>query len=379
MADAEASLSSLVRWIEAEEYRGYDPYDLITPLSNKFGTRALFYIQQFGKMSPVNLRPLFGVKKSYNPKGLALMSMAYMNMYLAKRDPIFLKKAENLLSILDTLRSPGFSNHAWGYNFPWASRNFFLPAYQPSIVVSSTAGKAFLKHYEITGKKNSLKKALSVGDFILKDLNRYETERHLCFSYTPYDHTRTFNASLMGAELLSLLYGITGEERFRQPSVKAAAYVLEQQKKDGSWAYGYSEDGNEMGLYDFHQGFVLDSLKTISERTGIEASASIADGLRFYKKKLFYDTGMSVYRYPKVYPTDIHNQAQGIISFLRHGDADFAEKIAAWTIGNMQDKKGYFHYQRFKAFDNRIPYIRWAQAWMMLALSSILKRREDRG
>jgi hypothetical protein len=39
----------------------------------------------------------------------------------------------------------------------------------------------------------------------------------------------------------------------------------------------------------------------------------------------------------------------------------------------MQDKKGYFYYQKFPFFTNKISYMRWGQAWMLLAISSLLE------
>jgi hypothetical protein len=50
----------------------------------------------------------------------------------------------------------------------------------------------------------------------------------------------------------------------------------------------------------------------------------------------------------------------------------FARKIALWTIENMQDEEGYFYYRCGKFYKNKIPYIRWGQAWMMNALSYLL-------
>jgi hypothetical protein len=46
-----------------------------------------------------------------------------------------------------------------------------------------------------------------------------------------------------------------------------------------------------------------------------------------------------------------------------------ARKIAGWAIANMQDEKGYFYYQKGRWITNKIPYIRWSQAWMFYALS----------
>jgi hypothetical protein len=75
----------------------------------------------------------------------------------------------------------------------------------------------------------------------------------------------------------------------------------------------------------------------------------------------------------KTYPIDIHSAAEGIIVFtrLRELDAknlDWAKRIALWTITNMQDPKGYFYFQKHRHYCNRIPYMRWSQAWMFKAL-----------
>ncbi len=378
MKKIEESLTALIKWIETEDYKGYDPYDLLSsPAINKFKSNtARFYIQQSGKFFPINLRPLLGVKKEYNPKGLGLISASYMKIYEATGEEENRQKAEKLILMLERLRSPSFKEYAWGYNFPWASRSFYLPAFYPSIVVSSTIGKSLYLHYKLTDSKDSIIKVKSIGRFILNEVNRYETEEHLCFSYTPYDRTRIFNASLMGAELLSHIYKETGDEQLRKTILKAIKYVIENQSEGGAWAYGYSESDKEILQFDFHQGFVIDSLNSISKNIKYEIKDVIDAGRTFYKEKLFYPNGMSIYRFPKKYPVDIHNQAQGVITFSKLKDEEFARKIADWTIDNMQSHDGYFYYQRWPFLINHIPYIRWGQAWMMFALSSLLYDRK---
>jgi len=81
--------------------------------------------------------------------------------------------------------------------------------------------------------------------------------------------------------------------------------------------------------------------------------------------------------FQKNYPIEIHNQSQGIITFnkLREYDSlyePFAYKIAEWTIKNMQTESGYFIYHKNRLFDIKIPYMRWSQAWMFLALVSLI-------
>jgi hypothetical protein len=46
------------------------------------------------------------------------------------------------------------------------------------------------------------------------------------------------------------------------------------------------------------------------------------------------------------------------------------DKVLSWSFKNMFDeRKGYFYYNKEKYFTNRIPYMRWTQAWMFLGLS----------
>jgi hypothetical protein len=49
------------------------------------------------------------------------------------------------------------------------------------------------------------------------------------------------------------------------------------------------------------------------------------------------------------------------------------DKVLNWTIDNMQSPKGFFYYQVNKYFSSKIPYMRWAQAWMFYALSTYTK------
>jgi hypothetical protein len=73
---------------------------------------------------------------------------------------------------------------------------------------------------------------------------------------------------------------------------------------------------------------------------------------------------------------DIHSPAQLIITASKLGkfieNKDLIDKVLNWTIENMQAKKGYFFYQKKKYSTSRIPYMRWAQAWMFYAMSEYL-------
>ena len=63
---------------------------------------------------------------------------------------------------------------------------------------------------------------------------------------------------------------------------------------------------------------VLETIKRICDFSDIDISIydkEIKLGLEFYKKYQFNDDGVSIWRLPKKWPVDIHNQSQGIITF----------------------------------------------------------------
>jgi uncharacterized protein YyaL (SSP411 family) len=221
---------------------------------------------------------------------------------------------------------------------------------------------------------------LSASKYILNDLPRTKLDTGISIAYTHLSKGCCYNASLLGAETLAKAYWLTREKRYLDVAKEAVAYVLSMQKADGSWYYSFNpENKTERKQIDFHQGFVLMSLHNYQKYADDKNPAietAIKNGLVFYKKNQFFDDGRSLWRLPKEYPTEIHNQAQGIITFseLAHLDdsyLNFANTIAEFTVQNMQHKSGYFFYQKHHSYTIKIPYIRWSQAWMLLALTTL--------
>ena len=78
----EQAVKKLLRWCRGESWMGYDPYDgLNSPVARLWPMRnrpARTALTQLVKRSPVNLRPLLGIRKAANPKGLALAARAVL-------------------------------------------------------------------------------------------------------------------------------------------------------------------------------------------------------------------------------------------------------------------------------------------------------------
>ena len=51
-----------------------------------------------------------------------------------------------------------------------------------------------------------------------------------------------------------------------------------------------------------------------------------------------------------------------------------AQTVCDWALQNLCDRRGYFYHQKMRVGRNKIPYMRWGQAWMLLALATFLGR-----
>ncbi len=73
---------------------------------------------------------------------------------------------------------------------------------------------------------------------------------------------------------------------------------------------------------------------------------------------------------------DIHSASQAVVTLVQleeyGADQDLCRRVVDWMINNMQSKNGKFYYQKGKYLTNRIPYMRWGQAWAFHALAAYL-------
>ena len=124
--------TKILKQSKKSDFKGYDPYDglnlflidILPLLRNKY---TMIFLTQFFKNFPINMRPLLGIKKEKNAKGIALFTTGLLNLYKIKKDEKYLKLANKLLDWLKEHRSPYTEHFAWGYNFPWQSRNSYKP------------------------------------------------------------------------------------------------------------------------------------------------------------------------------------------------------------------------------------------------------------
>jgi hypothetical protein len=374
----------LLRHCRTSGWMGYDPYDalnsrIVKALPFLKFRAARLALTQGIKRCPVNLRPFLLVPRSINPKGVALFLSS-----ITKLDRIGAVHADgeirSLTGQLLDLRSPEHQYSCWGYNFDWQTRHKLVPAGSPNIICSTFSGNALLDAEERISGSVCRAAALSAAEFITDVLAWRPGKSIACISYTPLWRSEIHNANLLGAAFLCRVGRITGQKRFTELGLDAARYSTEKQRADGSWPYG--EALRQGWIDNFHTGFNLLALKSVKENARTDAfDPAIRSGLSFYKRHFFCDDGAPKYYHDAVYPIDIHSIAQSIITLIAFADDEtnlaLARKVLSWGLANMRSAGGFFYYQKHRLYTNRIPYMRWAQAWMMLALATYLEASQD--
>ncbi|MDC0362102.1 hypothetical protein OAN12_03575 [Halioglobus sp.] len=399
METIENAFGALKAYCESEGYKGWDPYDGLsskifqaTPLKN-WRLARLAWIQGF-KRSPVNFRKLLRVPKEHNAKGIGLFLSGYCNLYrLARRgdsrfgdESELLERITSLADLLLTKQNTDYSGACWGYNFDWQSKAFYLPKYTPTVVVTSFVVEALLQAYEITSKKSYLEAASSSADFVINDLNRIDKPDGLfMFSYSPLDRQAVYNASLLGTKILSLVYSYNKNEVLKKFAYISALAVCNCQNEDGS--FPHSDQVRQRWRDNFHTGFKLESLMIYQKCCNDDAfSKYIEAGFDYWLKHYFNQkTGRAYYydRGMKKDLVDLHCAAQALSTIYKLDKSatyiQLVERISLWPIENMQSNEGFFDFQKKGVRVNRIPYMRWPNAWMFYGLSYwfLLKNNYD--
>lgn len=359
----------------SEQWRGYDPYDgLNSPLASAIPWKPWRQTWiQFHKRSPFNFRPLFGIPKQVNPKTLALGVSALCCRYMATGDYALLKESLALAEQMIDLRSKQSSNLAWGYPFDWQSRAFFAPAGTPNMICTVFAATALLDLHDASNQPRYLLRAVEAVEFILTELPRTEKGDTFCFSYTTLDRSCVHNVNLLGAALVARVGRLMQKPDWLAQAKAAIQFSVNAQAADGSWKYGTAE--NQSWIDSFHTGYNLVALKQYHDGTADKSfQAALQRGWEYYHTRFFLEDGTPQYYHDAMYPIDVHNCAQGIITFLEIGrDRACAERIAQWALQNLWDERGYFWFQKTRSWTNRIAYVRWAEAWMLLSLSKLLQ------
>jgi hypothetical protein len=378
---AKSAAQKLLAYCEARNWAGHDPYDALNsrlfevlPFLDAKWPRLI--LTQALKRSPVDIRGLALIPKTQNSKALALFARAILKLRTlepAERNRLL----EALLERLVALRSPNVPYWCWGYSFAWQTRTIVVPRGAPNLVCTTFVAGALLDLYEERHDPRLLAMAASAAHYILDELYWSEGESLASFSYPLRSlRSQTHNANFLAAALLCRVYRHTGEERLVAPALTVARCSVAKQEADGSWYYG--EGSSQRWIDNFHTGYNLCALQSIArDLDTTEFDASIERGYEFYRAHFFREDAAPKYFHNQPYPIDIHCVAQSLITLVAFRDLDpgglaQAQAVFDWAMRHMWDSRGFFYYRVLRSCTIRTSYMRWSQAWMLLALATLL-------
>jgi hypothetical protein len=389
-------------WLIENGWAGWDPYDI---WDNRFGlwvTKRENYIQRIAKaiisrvnrFAPNTLRKVLNVKPRINAKAMGLFAAGFLQLESVDNfsEPLGDKPGyEPCFRWLDDNKVVRFGGCGWGYPFDWRSR-VLIPKNTPTVVNSAIIGDAYWLKYKLHGEKKALAQCENICQFIFSGLNRSSQKPNgaFCFSYTPVDGFQVHNANLFGAEFLIRIGLENGRDDWVRAGKLAANFSLSEIREDGTLNYWSNEQAQGLQQDTYHSGFEIRALNRIACLTGDKKIRQAAD--RYFQTWIadyFSENGTPGLGRGRFNVIEVHSCAEAILCatkmfetgnfsselFLKHiqGAMSAADKL--W-ISNNSDKGFFAHRVQGKLgveIKSAIPYIRWGQAWMILALSECLK------
>lgn len=375
----------------ANNFAGYDPFDgLNSRLFSWFpwlkkGLFGLAWIQ-FHKRSPINFRPLCGVPKGRNPKGVALFMLGMLQDYRRSGDAQLVAQCSELADWLLTQQSDKtqWQHSCWGYHFDWNARAFFVPKGKPNVITTIYVSQALYALSQVVGGERAQQwqaAAFDAAHFIVKTLYTQHDGRAF-FAYIPGETAFVHNASLWGAAWVAVVASQTANQPYAELALQVARQSVREQAVDGSWVYGSRH--HHQFIDGFHTGYNLEALHTIKHALHTdEFDSAITRGLAFYKAELFEADGTAKYYHNNRFPLDMHSVAQAVFTLGRVGgsaeDFALADKVIRWALSELYiPQTGRFYYQKNKRFGNKINYIRWTQAWVYYSFAYFVQAQQER-
>lgn len=371
-------IGALEHWLRARDYAGKDPFDALNatrmPAVVRSNHRLRQVAIQFGKRSPVDVRPLLGVPQVRIAKGVGLVASGYAFLHDAGWDGPAHARGLALLDWLAAQRRITRDDRAWGYEFDVQTRWAYYPRGTPNIIVTTFVANAFLDWYERDGESAHLEIVRQAVDFLVEELLVSDADQPY-FAYVPGVATLVHNANVLGCGLLARFGAIDGDASLIALALQAARTTVVAQDSRGFWPYGR---GSNLAWVDgLHTAYVLGGLHDLWRATDDDdVHGCLTRGMGAYITELFSTGAVPKFTDLRQYPVDIHCASSAIELFVRAREVDDrcwdqSWNVARWTITNLRDPAGFFYFQKNRWYTNRIPYVRWSQAHMLKALAAL--------
>jgi hypothetical protein len=384
--EATQAFAALDAYLRRVDYKGYEFDDLLgSPFVSRLTFGNLFLQRvavQAGRLSPLNFRPVVGVRKRESTKARGFFARGYLHRYLATEDERWLTSAVACLDWLLEHHSHGYDGLSWGNAFPFASRSGFFPEGHPTVVWTAHIAEGFQLGYEVTGRPEYRAAVERAGEFVLRSLERHEDAQGICLAYAPGLLPLIHNSNLLGASLLLRYHEHGGDEDCLEVARAAYRWSIAHMNADGSWYYGV--ESNHRWIDSFHTAYTIDCLLLGHELGGEETVpfSVVERTYDFWTERFFGPDGACHYYHDRVGPIDVQCAAQALETLARTGRAfpgapALADRVLHWSVATLRKPNGAFRYRVGKYVDNELESIHWGQATMLSALGAYLNASAD--
>lgn len=378
-------LKKVLSTAQEQDYKGYSKFDALNSpilhfLSFRIPLLRLIYTQVV-KESPINLRPLFLVKKSRNPKGIAQFIRAYLFLYQKEGDTKYLAKAEELIDYLLNNKSKGYKNACWGYDYIWQSTLFLQKKYEPNAVVTTFVCEALVHAFRVTQNDKYLTEARSAVEWMISDLpvlEENEEERAIAYVCREVKSIVLNNQVFTGAAMLKV-WKHTQEPELLKIATRQFNFTYNRRTEYNCWYYTYPSKNSHITHDNYHTGGILDSFLEYFEETGDDRYMDVYwKGLKYYEENLFEKDGAPRWMNDKKFPFDVHGSAQGIITFAKAAKHNKkykkqAELYSEWAINNLyRESEKDFIYRQGRLMKWDYSLMRWCNSWMTRAIGELV-------
>ena len=369
-------------------YRGWSKFDgLRSPMTAalSFGAWPVRLAwTQLVMRSPVNLRPILGVRPGVNPEAPALFARANLDAAEAGLEGPFLERAVRALGWLldhDSSRAPDhqprYRGRCWGYHHAWQNTGFYQPPGYPNCYLTAIVTGALLHGHRVLGRPEYLEAARSAAEFMLGDLPVFEEDdEEKCIAYVPDMRMslRVININALAAATLAELAAATGEAELLHQARKLMTFVVNRQTADGAWYYATQPTQSLVAHDNYHTGMILDALMTYRKALNDDSFVEpLERGLTFYRAGLFEPSGAPRWSSARPLPHDAHGSGQGTLTFALAGDLATAERVARWGVAAFYKGNGEFCYQRGRFLTRGFTLLHWSSGWMVRGLAALLR------
>jgi hypothetical protein len=282
--EIDQALAALGEWLEAADYRGNDPYQLDSVITQAAGRPLIGPLVGFARKV---LKPYHGLipRRVFSAAKPILIPQALGDALSGEGshepDESARRRAGRLFMLVEQTRSPLARNDAWGLPFPWGGADRH-PPHWPTTISTTFVVSGLLDALHLLDRAAAVAILESALRFLLEECGVEETAAGPCIRFGPGDDRLILNVSAAAAAAMVRIGELLGRDDLLNFAHRALRLVAHHQNPDGSWYYAPAHGGHSLDtiIDSRHTGYILEGLAVGNARfrDPVLAAAIAADG-----------------------------------------------------------------------------------------------------